>query len=421
MHVAYIHQHFQTLADSSGTRSYELARRLIRAGHRVSMISGASESVAQRLKGAGDVVRENADGIDVNYINEPYANKMSFWRRVLAFQRFAARSRKVAIDLKPDLIFATSTPLTVGLPAMKAAAKLGVPFVFEIRDPWPELPIEMGVINNPVLKWYLRRMERRIYHAATHCIGLSPGMKDAFVQQGVPERRVSVIPNGCDLTLFSPERSVPESEWIGDRSRCRFVFSGAHGHCNGLDALIDAAVELKKRGERGIQMICIGTGVCKPGHIERTKREGVEDYLLWHDPIPKAKFAKLLPTFDVGLMILANYPIFYYGTSPNKFFDYISCGMPVLNNYPGWLADMIGAEDLGHAIAPNDAKAMADSLVWFRDHPEERSAMGARSRAFAEREFAREKLADQFVNVIEAVHERWDGGYVELPQSVGAA
>ncbi len=403
MHIAYIHQHFQTPQDKGGTRSYEMALRLIAAGHKVSMISGTMEDVGERIGIRGDSMKVDVDGIDVHYINAPYANRMSFWERVAVFRQFAKRAQRVVESLKPDLIFATSTPLTVGDPARKAARTLGVPFVFEVRDLWPELPIAMGIIRNPGLKWYLRRMERRIYRAASHCIALSPGMKEGIAETGYPESRISIIPNAADLELFKPERTLPESEWLGDTTCCRFVFSGAHGEANGLDALIDAAVELRRRGEAGIQFVCVGFGKLKPRLIERSRREGVDDVILWHDPVPKQQLAKMLPTFDVGLMLLKNIPAFYRGTSPNKFFDYIASGLPVLNNYPGWLAGMIEQEQFGKVTPPNDATSFADACVWFRDHPDEREAMRGRARAYAEREHSRDRRAGQFVETLERV------------------
>lgn len=407
MHISYIHQHFQTLQDKSGTRSYELSKRLIAAGHTVSMISGASIGVERRLTLQGEVTEIEVDGIHVFYINEPYVHKMSFWQRVACFRRFAKKAQHVVEQCRPDLVFATSTPLTVGIPGMKAARHLDVPFVFEIRDVWPELPIEMGIIRNPAIKWYLRRMERQLYYAAQHCIALSPGMVKAIERTGYPEERITMVPNACDLALFKPDRALPKEKWIGDLSCCRFIFSGAHGHANGLDVLIDVAEELKRRSEPGIQLICMGEGGLRAGYIKRTREQGLEEYLLWLDPLPKQQFARLLPTFDVGMMLLANFPAFYEGTSPNKFFDYIACGLPVLNNYPGWLAGMIQENNLGKLIAPENPCAFADACVWFRDHPGDRATMGARSRRFAEEHFSRDLMSQLFVSTLERVGANW--------------
>jgi glycosyltransferase involved in cell wall biosynthesis len=406
MHIAYIHQHFATRQTATGTRSYEMGRALLAAGHRVSMITGVHSAASHVLKGDERVNKLDIDGIDVYAINEPYANKMSFWRRILAFQRFAAEAARVATSLKPDLVFATSTPLTVGIPGMRAARRLGCPFVFEVRDLWPELPISMGIIRNPVLKWYTRRMERNIYRAAERIIALSPGMKEGICKTGYPAERVTMIPNGCDLDLFKPDDAPLDDPRFGPPDDYRLVFTGAHGKANGLDAVLDAAAELLRRGERGIRFVFIGAGGERDRLIERSRNEGTDRFITWMEGIPKNDLAKVQPRLDAGMMILKNIPNFYYGTSPNKFFDYIAAGLPVLNNYPGWVADMLREWNCGIAVPPDDAGAFADACVWLRDHRREGEEMGRRGRKLAEEKFARESLGAQFVETLERAKAR---------------
>lgn len=404
MHVAYIHQHFSTKSGKTGTRSYEMAQRLLANGHQVTMICGVNDATQAVLKTNDRVTEQEIDGIRVMCISEPYENKMSFYRRLMAFGRFARAAERVVRGLTPDLVFATSTPLSVGLPGMKGARHHDVPFVFEIRDLWPELPIAMGVLKNPLLKGYARHLERKLYFAAEQVVALSPGIRDGVCSTGYPRKQVTMIPNGCDLDLFQPDEAPLSDERFGSDDELRCVFTGAHGLANGLDAVLDAARVLKDRGETGIRLVFIGTGREKPRLVERSQQDGTIEMISWCDPVPKAELAAVLPRMDVGLMILKNVPAFYYGTSPNKFFDYISCGIPVLNNYPGWLADMITDHECGRVVPPDDAEAFADALVWFRDHRDELPAMGVRGRKLAEAEFARDKLAGQFVETLEAVH-----------------
>ncbi|MGE3182638.1 MAG: glycosyltransferase family 4 protein [Phycisphaerae bacterium] len=404
MHVAYIHQHFSTKSGKTGTRSYEMAQRLLAAGHKVTMICGVNDATHGVLKTENRVNEQEIDGIRVMCIAEPYENKMSFYRRLMAFGRFARAAEKVVKGVDADLVFATSTPLSVGLPGMKGAKHLNKPFVFEIRDLWPELPIALGVLKNPLLKAYARHLERKLYFAAKHVVALSPGIRDGICATGYSRKQVTMIPNGCDLELFKPDDAPLSDERFGSDDELRCVFTGAHGLANGLDAVLDAAKVLKERGEKGIRLVFIGTGREKPRLVERSKQEGTIDLISWNDPVPKAELAALLPRMDVGLMILKDIPAFYYGTSPNKFFDYISCGIPVLNNYPGWLAGMIDEHECGRVVQPNNPEAFANALVWFRDHRDQLSAMGARGRRLAEAEFARDKLAGKFVETLEAVY-----------------
>lgn len=402
MHVAYIHQHFSTRRGATGTRSYEMSLRLIRRGHRVTMICGAYEAGDQRADASRRVVEEEIDGIRVLRVAEPYGNRMGFARRVLAFGRFARTATQLVQSLDADLVFATSTPLTVGLPGMKGARRLRVPFVFEVRDLWPELAIALGVVRNPMLQWYLRRMERNIYAAADRIIALAPGIKEGICKTGFAENRVAVIPNSSDLDLFTPGSDRTLDERFGRPDDFRLVFTGAHGLANGLDAVLDAALELQRRGEKGIRFVFLGEGGQRERLIERSRRDGTDSIITWLSAVPKNELARILPRMHVGMMILKNVPSFYYGTSPNKFFDYIAAGLPVLNNYPGWLAGLIKEHHCGVVVPPDDARAFADAIIEMRDGKHDLTAMGLRARKLAESHFSRDFLAGQFVDVLEA-------------------
>jgi glycosyltransferase involved in cell wall biosynthesis len=407
MHIIYIHQHFATKQGATGTRSYEMSQRLIRAGHRVTMICGEYAPGGVRAHAGSSITEHDIDGIHVLQVAEPYANQMGLLRRALAFGRFARTATRIIKTLQADLVFATSTPLTVGIPGMKGSRHLRVPFVLELRDIWPEGLVSAGVLKNPLVIWYARRLERKLYAAADHIIALAPGIKDAVVREGRSPDDITMIPNGCDLDLFKPDPAPLDDPRFGPPGVFRAVFTGAHGMVNGLDAVLDAAVELKRRGESGIQFVFIGSGSQRDRLIERSRRDGIDDLCTFVASMPKLELARIIARMDVGLMILKNAPALYYGTSPNKFFDYIAAGLPVLNNYPGWLADMIDEHKCGLAVPPGDATAFAQALVWLRDHPAERADMGRQARMLAEAEFSRELLGTCFVQALERTRERF--------------
>ena len=404
MHVAYIHQHFSTKGGATGTRSYEMSRRLIESKHNVTMICGAYDAAGKTANATQRVAESEVDGIRVLRINEPYGNSMSFTRRIIAFGRFAATATRVVSQLDADLVFATSTPLTVGVPGMKSAHRLNIPFVFEVRDLWPALAIALGVVKNPLLKWYTRRLERRIYASATRIIALAPGIRDGIADTGYPTERISFVPNCSDLDLFVPSDKPLDDDRFGATDDFRLVFTGAHGLANGLEAVLNAAQELRNRGAKGIRFIFIGQGAKKAELIERSQHMGLGELVTWLDPMPKGKLAEFLPRMDVGLMILKNVPCFYYGTSPNKFFDYIAAGIAVLNNYPGWIADIIEKHKCGIAVPPDDPKSFADAIVMLRDNRDDLKRMGQAGRALAAEEFSRDTLGNRFVDVLEQAH-----------------
>ncbi|MBT3279188.1 MAG: glycosyltransferase family 4 protein [Phycisphaerales bacterium] len=409
MHIVYIHQYFTTPDQKGGTRSYEMARRLIQAGHRVSMVFGTRDLTAVEGK-LGEVQRETIDGIDVFRIIQSYSNAMSFPKRWMTFLKFAKRATKLIKTFQDvDLVFATSTPLTTGDIGRKSAKHHNCPFVFEVRDLWPELPIAMGLVKPWPLKVYLKRMEQRAYRAAKRIIGLAPGICKGILASGVNPDHVAMVPNSSDIDLFQPatdHSEVDNDPRFGSPGDFRMVFTGAHGLANGLDAVLDAVAEIKQRGITGVKFCFIGGGGKKPHLLQRVEAEGLEEYTCWVDPIKKRELARLLPQFDVGMMILKNVPAFYRGTSPNKFFDYLACGLPILNNYPGWVGEYISDNQCGVVVEPDNATAFADTVEELMAKRSELPAMGTNARALAESTFSRDILGKRFVETLEAAAEK---------------
>lgn len=405
MHVLYFHQYFASPSGSGGLRSYEFARRLLARGHSVTMVCATTNQHRLHLSGRASDSQQYGlvDGIEVVQLNLSYSNHLSLRRRAIIFARYALRAAMMALWHRCDLVFATSTPLTAGIPGIAARLLRGKPFVFEVRDLWPELPRAMGVVSNPFVLWGMGALEWTSYRAASACVALSPGIAKGIRRRAAPGQTIRMIPNGCDLELFRPgaraEQSLP-----GIRSAdVVAVFTGAHGVANGLDAVLDAGAELLRRGRNDIVLALIGDGKCKPALVARARREGLVN-CRFYEPMPKTALARVVNSADIGLMTLADVPAFYYGTSPNKFFDYIAAGLPVVNNYPGWLADTIREQSCGVAVPPRDAGALADALCHLADQPRVRREYGRNARRLAETEFSRRRLADEFVDLLEMVH-----------------
>ena len=401
MRLLYIHQHFATPKGSGGIRSYQMARRMIERGHQVTMLCGRGVDGQSGLSGPFErgVRRGRVEGIDVIEVDLAYSNRDGFLKRTKTFVSFMLRTSKFIFTEEYDLLFATTTPLTVGVPGILGRWLRRKPFVFEVRDLWPELPRAMGVIRNPFVLWAMGVLEWASYRSAHRLIGLSPGIVEGIARRGVAQARIAMVPNGCDLDIFSSNAVPWQPEQVRDGDLMA-VFAGAHGLANGLDAVIDAAAVLHQRGREDIRIVLIGSGMRKPALIERVEREGLGN-LIFLDPVRKTELVGLLKRADVGLQVLADVPAFYYGTSPNKFFDYIAVGLPVLNNYPGWLADMISEAGCGIAVPPQDPYAFAEALVTLADDRTSNHAMSLRARTLAEERFAREMLADRWAKWVE--------------------
>jgi len=404
MHILYFHQHFSTPKGAAGIRSYEMARRLIHHGHQVTMVCGSYDGGKTGLneefiKGKREGV---VDGIRVIEFNLSYSNGDGLLKRGGLFLMFAFKSIGLALTEKYDVAFATTTPLTAGIPGIFARWLRGKPFVFEVRDLWPELPKQMGVIKNPLILGMLSFLEWASYRSAHKCIGLSPGIVEGIQRRGVLKDKVALVPNGCDLDIFNQPSTAWRPRGVNETDLMA-VFTGTHGQANGLNAVLDVAKELKARNANNIKIVLIGQGKLKAELQARASRERL-DNVVFHDPVDKEKLSGLMQSADIGLQLLANIPAFYYGTSPNKFFDYISAGLPVLNNYPGWLADMIVENDCGFAVEPDNALAFADALELATSNKKSLQLMGKNAKKLAKKEFAREKLADKWVGWVTSVN-----------------
>ena len=403
MKILYFHQHFSTPKGSAGIRSYAMAQSLIRNGHQVTMVCGsfgAGQTGLTQPFNKG-MRRGMVDGIDIIEFELPYSNALSFLKRILIFLSFAFKSIKVALTEQYDVVFATTTPLTAGIPGIFAKWFRRKPFVFEVRDLWPELPKAMGVIKNPIVLWMMSVLEWTSYHSADRLVGLSPGIVDGIIKRGIAPEKVASIPNGCDLDIFASEHQAWRPEGV-QPTDLMAIFTGTHGLANGLNAVLDAAVELKKRQRTDIKLVLVGDGMQKKALLERATELQL-DNVIFHDPVNKAKLAGLMASADIGLQILANVPAFYYGTSPNKFFDYISASLPVLNNYPGWLAELITKEQCGFAVPPENPQAFADALEQAANQREQLIEMGKNGQQVAREQFNRSILSQKFSDWVTGV------------------
>jgi glycosyltransferase involved in cell wall biosynthesis len=400
MKILYVHQYFSTRAGAAGTRSYEFSHALLRAGHAVTVVCGSSGRSQTGLDAPFVKGRRSGvvDGIRVVEFDVSYSNRDSVLMRARKFTIFSIKSMGVALWADYDLLFATSTPLTVVLPGLVGRWLRRKPFVFEVRDLWPELPRAMGM-RNPLALAAMYVLEWLGYKSATRLIALAPGIRDGILRVGIVPGRVKLISNGCDEEVFGtaapcrPVEGLAPSDFVA-------VFAGAHGLANGLDAVLDAAAILKQRGRDDIKLLLVGDGMRKSALVADGRSRGL-DNVIFRDPIPKRDLAGLLAGVDLGLQILADIPAFYNGTSPNKFFDYIAAGKPVLINYPGWLAERIAAEQCGMVVPPRDPEAFADGLIWAADHRARLEEMGRNAKALGLREFDRSRLARAFVGCLE--------------------
>jgi glycosyltransferase involved in cell wall biosynthesis len=408
MRIVYIHQYYCNPAMAGGIRSYEQDRRLVARGHTVHVIT---TDITPGKRSLGWRSTED-DGVIVHWYSVPYSNEMSFARRIRAFAEFMVLATAKAAALKADLVFATSTPLTVAVPGVLAAKLRRAPFVFEVRDLWPEVPIEMGALRNPLARRLAGALAGFAYRNAQEVVALSPGMA-AGVRARRPATRVEVIPNAADLDLFAvdPEavrRFRDAHRWLGDRPL--IVYTGALGMVNGVDYLIRAARRMREV-DPDVQVLIVGHGR-EWADTERLAAEyGLLDTTVRMWPkVPKSELPVILGAATLSTSFVR--PIrALWDNSANKFFDALAAGRPIAVNYGGWQADLLHETGAGLVLDPYDAESAGDLMaVRVRDDVWLKEAREAAHTLAVER-FSRDLLFERF----EAVLNRSAGRTAAVP------
>lgn len=398
MKIIYLHQYFNTPKMSGGTRSYEMARRMVAAGHEVHMVTSSRE---QSNTSKGWYMTEEA-GIKVHWFPVPYSNHMSYFQRIKAFFAFAFAARKKSASLQGDVVFATSTPLTIALPAVFTTRKLKVPMVFEVRDLWPEMPIAMGVLKNPLLKWAAKKLEGWAYKNSAAVIALSPGMKQGVVKAGYPEDQVAVIPNSSDNVEFSYSEQTADlfrsqRPWL--KNSPLLIYTGTFGRVNGVDYMVRLACELQKI-DSNIKILLVGDGSEKSKVMEQAKEcDVLEKNVFFESPMAKKDIPALFSAATMASNLVIDLPA-ARANSANKFFDALAAGKPILLNHGGWMHEVVKAHNCGLALWQQPIDMVAKELNSKMNDAKWLAQAGNAAKKLAENEFDRDKLADQLMTVL---------------------
>ncbi len=394
--MLYLHQHFATRAGAGGTRSWEFSRRLLERDHTVTM-------VAQVRRGGGiqERGRHEVDGMHLILLGGYYTNHLPNWRRAWQFVRVMLRASLLRnLPHRPDVVVASSTPLTIGVPGWILARRYGVPFVFEVRDLWPEAPIQLGVLRSRTLQRVARRLERFLYRRADAIVPLSPGMEDGVLAAGGDPAKIVTIPNASDTDLFDPalrDRRTLDRFELGDRFVA--VHAGMMGEANGLDYVLEAARVLHERGDDSIAILVIGEGGTRERLIARATELGL-DNIHFPGSVVKSELGAIVSSCDAGIVSFADFPVLATN-SPNKLFDALAAGLPVVVNSDGWTRPLVDGADAGAYADVREPAQLADSLQRLQRDAPLCARQGANARRLAEDVFARDRLAARFCALLE--------------------
>jgi len=402
MKILYIVQYFTTLNSSASSRHWWATHYLKEKGWDVTVITGPGY-LPKQLQPKGLWAKVHIDGITVIILNISYSQKMGFIGRGLSFIGYLLGASIVALCMqpKPALVFASSTPLTVAVPALFAHIFRRIPFVFEARDLWPDGPVELGKIKNTFLKYILYRLESLTYRLAEKIITLSPGMFDGIVKKGICESKIFVIPNSSDPEFFSINAdgaAFLKKHGISGNFVC--AHAGTMGFVNGLDIILDAAL-LLKNSHPHIVFLLIGDGNERPHLEKRVGREHINN-VIFIAPIPKHEMPSCLAAVDLGLMTIKYFKIKEQNCA-NKFFDYLASGTPVLLNYGGWQAEWLSRYNAGVSVIPNDPEAFAKAMVDLASDLQRLKEMGQNAKRLAKEQFDRQRHMSRLESILRSV------------------
>lgn len=393
MNIVYFYQYYTTPKGSYSTRVYEFTKRWVEMGHDVTVITSVYKK--SDISTNKFIDNQTFDGVKVIIINVSIDNKQSTLRRIWSFFRYMTISSWYALTFKTDVVISSSGPITVGLPGLIARYVRGRKFIFEVRDLWPEVAVELGIIRNNVLIRVAYWFEKRCYKAASHIITLSQGMK-TDIENRYGYKNITSITNSANIQLFGTRIENPDLK--GLKPLMYAIYNGNIGEVNNSVWLYNAARILTERDRGDIKIVLAGEGQQKYELEQKSFAEGVNNFILL-GMIPKYQLIGFIQNAMVSLVPLKGAKILDT-SSPNKFFESLAAGIPVIQNTNGWMKNYLQNYQVGFTLDPNDPEALADLLIECSKNHDQIREMGNRAKILAAEEFDKDILADKMLNTI---------------------
>lgn len=399
MRILYIHQYFHTPLEPGGTRSYWISQELIRRGHTVIMLTETNKHHPESAE-------EEVDGIKVIYLKNDYDNSMAASARMRSFVNFMFKATARAKRIKKiDLVFATSTPLTIGAAALWLKWTKRWKYVFEVRDLWPEALIQGGLKNKPAI-WMLKILERKTYKKAEHIIALSPGMKDGVLATGIADDKCTVVPNMSKPDKFYPHERSEEimKEFSIDPTKFNLIHFGSMGQLNGLEYIIKAAEYAQKTGKNSLQFLFLGSGSTLPAMQEIVREKNLKNVKFLGNH-PMSIVSEIVNCCDASITSFRNLPILATN-SPNKLFDSLSAGKVIIVNSDGWTKEMVEKYECGFYVNPEKPEELVDKMLLIKDNPDMKHRMEENSRRLSIEVFDKNILVRKVADILENTYSQ---------------
>jgi glycosyltransferase involved in cell wall biosynthesis len=347
--ILYLHQYFNTYEMNGSTRSLEISKAFIEEGYEVEMITATRSNQKE--------FPSNYLGINIKWINAPYGNELSFYMRILMFFKYVYKASYYSLTKDYDLIYCTSTPLTIGIPALLSNFFRNKKFIFEARDIWPEIPVAMKIIKNKWLILCLRKLASLCYDKSEFIITLSVDMKSEILKNyNIKTNKIIIAENGSKSTFFIKNDNF-KSQFIKKHklpvNSKILLYPGAFGYVNEVSYLAHLANYFKEE----ISFVVIGSGIEKEKikNIVKTNLTLNRNFFLL-DPVPKKDIFDIINISDFLISTVADIPSLNQN-SANKFFDGLRAGKCVLINHGGWQQDFLESTKSGIRLSRNLDKA----------------------------------------------------------------
>jgi glycosyltransferase involved in cell wall biosynthesis len=406
MNVIYLAQVFDVGQDAGTDRPFYFCRYLARHGHKVTAITSNVDyrKTVVKYPREGWRVHRQIQGVDIYYVYSFASFRGSLELRLWYYLTYLLPALVVGMSVKEaDVIYASSVPLTVALLGYVLSRLKGVPFVFEVGDIWPDALVAVGALRNRAMIRLMHALEMFCYRKAAYVVALTQGIRDNIVAKGTSAEKVIVITNGVDPTLFQ-QNAATDTECVRLRQELGFdssfvcMYLGAHGSYNALWTVIELADALRTNSR--YLCVLVGDGDEKPRLQKMTQERGLTN-VRFLTTVARETAPSLLRTADVFLLPNRRGD-FYAMNLPNKLFDFLAAGRPIVVAGQGESANAVQAAGAGRVVPAEDGAAMAAAIVELAAlSGAERAAMGELGRRYVLREYSRESLSQGFAHVLE--------------------
>jgi len=400
-HVWILNHYAQEPGSPGGTRHFSLASHLPASGWNASVIAASTEHFTgrQRLQPSETARLDVYD--DVPFLWLPTAHYVGNGgdriRNMIDYTITALQPQNLRALSRPDAIIGSSVHPLAAWAGRRLARRYGVPFLFEVRDLWPQTLVDMGRLSerHPVT-FALRRLEKSLYLSAEKIIVLLPQASRYIEALGVPGSKIVWIPNGVDLASFSARSPGAVTEAF------TLMYFGAHGDANGLDNVIQALrLVQESKPAVPVQARLIGDGPRKPALIELARKLGLNN-VTFETPVPKSDIPELAAQADAFVFNLIDAPVFKYGISSNKLFDFMAAQRPIIFSSNA-ASNPVAAAGAGLVVAPENPRALADAITRLAKMPAtERASMGLAGRKYVEVNHDFGRLAGKLAETLDA-------------------